>query len=78
MAKAITSTDIEKYLSGADFPCEKQELIQHAKEKNANKDIITALNGLPSRSYQSTTDVLSEFSVSEEEEGEEDSYDTSM
>jgi len=59
--KTISPTEVQKYLSGIDYPCSKQDLIKHAKGKNAPGEIVGALNGLPDREYMDTPDVTSEL-----------------
>jgi hypothetical protein len=39
--------DVQKTLSGASYPCSKQDLISHAKSNGANQEILDALNKLP-------------------------------
>lgn len=53
----VTAVDIEKYLSGADFPCDKQMLIKEAKSKDAPSDVVNMLNSLPNREYSDVADV---------------------
>lgn len=67
MATKVNPVDVEKILSGINFPTSKQDLINYAKGKNAPKEVISALNSLPSREFSNSTDVSSEF----EEGGDE-------
>lgn len=59
----MNAADIEKYLSGASFPCDKQMIISEAKMRSAPKEVINALNGLPNREYSDVSDVASELDM---------------
>jgi len=39
--------DVQKALSGANYPCSKQDLIGHAKNNGADDEIVNSLNKLP-------------------------------
>jgi len=61
--------DVQSYLGGVTYPCDKQELIRYAKEKGADKRVINALNSLPDQEYGSPIDVSSELNESGIDEG---------
>jgi hypothetical protein len=42
-----TPIDLQKALSGASYPSKKQDLISHAKDNGADKEILDALEELP-------------------------------
>ena len=63
MANTTPTIDVQKYLSGVDFPAGKQTLIQHAKQRGAPQNLVSALNGLPNRSYDSVEDVSDELMI---------------
>jgi hypothetical protein len=48
---------IEKYLSGVDYPAQKDLLVRHAEQQGAPEDVRSVLNQLPAKEYQSPTDV---------------------
>jgi len=57
MAKA-NPVAIQKHLKGIDYPADKQELIEHAKQQGAAQDIISLLEQLPEdKEYESPTDL---------------------
>lgn len=61
MAEA-SPAQIEKTLSGIDYPASKQELIEHAKNSGKNNDdIIEILNQFSDREYNSPVDVNREI-----------------
>ncbi len=39
--------DLQKALSGANYPSKKQDLISHAKDNGADEEILDALDKLP-------------------------------
>jgi Protein of unknown function (DUF2795) len=42
---------VQKFLAGMDYPASKQQLIEHARSKNADKDVLEMLENLPDREY---------------------------
>ena len=43
--------EVQKYLSGVDYPAGKQELVDHAREQGAGDDGVQALGSIPDREY---------------------------
>jgi Protein of unknown function (DUF2795) len=43
--------EVQKYLSGVDYPAGKQELVDHAREQGAGDDVVRALGSIPDREY---------------------------
>ena len=39
--------DLQKSLSGVSYPCNRDDLISHAKSNGANDEIVDALGSLP-------------------------------
>ncbi|MBW4557810.1 MAG: DUF2795 domain-containing protein [Trichormus sp. ATA11-4-KO1] len=58
---AVSAIDISRTLSGIDFPANKQDLVNHAREKNANEEIINVLQQMPEREYNNMADVEHAF-----------------
>ncbi|MGI8332479.1 DUF2795 domain-containing protein [Actinomadura scrupuli] len=48
---------VQKYLSGMDYPASKKELVEHARNKRADKDALQALSGIPDRRYEGPNEV---------------------
>jgi hypothetical protein len=46
MAKA-NPVEIQKHLKGVDYPVDKEELLKHAQEQGADKQILSLLAKLP-------------------------------
>jgi hypothetical protein len=43
--------EVQKYLSGVDYPASKDQLIEHAKKKGAPKDVVNELQEIPDGEY---------------------------
>lgn len=56
--KSIRPTTITHYLGGIDFPANKSLLIEHAKERDAEKEIISLLQRMPEREYKNMAEVM--------------------
>ncbi|MCW5589078.1 MAG: DUF2795 domain-containing protein [Legionellales bacterium] len=50
-------TAIEKYLKGIDFPADKNEIVNQAKDNDAPDDVMSAIKNLPDNEYRSAVDV---------------------
>lgn len=53
----VSASEIEKYLAGVNFPCDKKGLISHAKGKNAPKEVIDVMQDFPDERYGDASDV---------------------
>ncbi|MEV4178118.1 MULTISPECIES: DUF2795 domain-containing protein [unclassified Nonomuraea] len=51
MSTAPNPIDLQKHLSGVDYPATKDDLIKAAREHNAGNDIVQALEAMPDRRY---------------------------
>ncbi|SDW87286.1 DUF2795 domain-containing protein [Nitrosomonas communis] len=56
MAKA-NPIQVQKYLSGMDYPADKDEIIDHAKDQGADNDVVQILQQLPEQDYKTAADV---------------------
>ena len=63
MTQTISQVDLDKYLSGATYPADKQKIIQFAKSKGAPSETVSALNGLPNKEYMDSADVSKEVTA---------------
>jgi hypothetical protein len=52
---------LQKYLGGVDYPISKQDLIQHARAKGADDEVIRTLERLPLDEFNSPNDVSEAF-----------------
>jgi hypothetical protein len=53
--------DVEHALKGIDFPKNKDEIIQYAKQNKASNEIVGDLQGIPDRTYNNAADLAQEF-----------------
>ncbi|MEU8363933.1 DUF2795 domain-containing protein [Nonomuraea sp. NPDC048882] len=51
MSTAPNPIDLQRHLSMVDYPASKDDLIDAAREQDADEDIIEALEAMPDRQY---------------------------
>lgn len=56
MAK-VNPIQVQKFLSGVDYPASKDDLIQKARQEGASQDVIGTLEQMPGDQYNSPNDV---------------------
>ena len=49
--------EVQKALGGISYPATKDQLIEHARRKNAGQDILDALQNLPDQEYDGPNEV---------------------
>jgi hypothetical protein len=62
MANQPSPIELQKHLSGVDYPASKKELIDRAQQQGADNDLIDALQAIPDREYDGPNAVSAEFS----------------
>lgn len=66
MAKVKTAPiQIQKYLKGMDYPATKEELIEHARNNEASDDIISMLENMKTRKFNTPAEVSKALGDSE-------------
>ncbi|PXY19040.1 DUF2795 domain-containing protein [Prauserella muralis] len=55
---------MQKYLGGVDYPCGRDDLVEHAKSKGADDEVLDHLRSLPDRTYDGPNAVSAEYSKS--------------
>lgn len=53
---------MQKFLAGVDYPCDKQSLIEHARSKGADEPVLSRLRQIPDRTYDGPNAVSKAFS----------------
>jgi energy-coupling factor transporter ATP-binding protein EcfA2 len=53
----VSPIDIQKALSGIDYPASKGDIVGHAEQHGAGKDVLDALNGIEDREYDGPSGV---------------------
>jgi hypothetical protein len=51
VAQNVNPVQMQKFLSDIDYPVRKNDLIQHAQQKGADKATLSALSEIPDREY---------------------------
>jgi hypothetical protein len=55
----VSPIDVQKALSGMDYPASKQQIVQHAEEHGGSEDVLEALKGIEDREYEGPSGVSS-------------------
>ncbi|MDA8216023.1 MAG: DUF2795 domain-containing protein [Dehalococcoidales bacterium] len=55
----VSPARVTQCLSGINFPCSKNDLIDHARQNNCSNDVLDTLRELPDTRYNSMADVVS-------------------
>lgn len=53
----VNPAQLQSYISGVDYPCSKDDLIEHAIDQGADEDVIQMLQELPRETFNSPRDV---------------------
>ncbi|MBT2511985.1 DUF2795 domain-containing protein [Arthrobacter sp. ISL-30] len=64
MAETPNPIQVQKFLGGLDYPVGREDLVSKAKESGADENVLSALENLPDRQYDSPTAVSSAISGS--------------
>jgi hypothetical protein len=57
MTKA-NPVEVQKHLKGVDYPADKQELIRHAQQQGADREVLSLLERLPEdEEYETPTEL---------------------
>jgi hypothetical protein len=56
----VSPIDIQKSLSGIDYPATKDQIIQHAQQNGADKEVLDALQKIADREYEGPSGVSKE------------------
>jgi Protein of unknown function (DUF2795) len=51
--------DIQKALAGMDYPARKDDIVRHAEQNGAGKDVLDALRTIDDREYEGPSGVSS-------------------
>jgi hypothetical protein len=55
----VSPIDIQKALSGMDYPARKDDIVRHAEQQGGDKEVIEALKGIEDRKYEGPSGVSS-------------------
>ena len=48
---------VQKFLGGLNYPVRKEDLIQHARDKGADDNVIATLDAIPDEEFETPADV---------------------
>ncbi len=54
----VTTGAVAQALRGIDFPCDRDQLVRHARGNRAEEDVIDLLGRMPDARYDNMADVL--------------------
>lgn len=57
MTEKVSPITIQKHLKGMDYPANKDEVVQHARDRQAPENVVSLLERLPEQEYSSAKDV---------------------
>ncbi len=53
----VNPIQVQRFLGGVDYPIGKRDLVEHAKSKGADEEVISTLEELPFDDFNSPNDV---------------------
>lgn len=53
----VNPIQLQKYLKGVDYPAKKKDLIKHASQHGADKNVKEVLEQIPDEEYQTPAEV---------------------
>jgi hypothetical protein len=62
MASQVSPIELQKHLSGVDYPASKADLVARAQQQGAGDDVLEVLRKIPDREYDGPNAVSAEFS----------------
>jgi hypothetical protein len=55
----VSPIDIQKALSGLDYPARKDDIVRHAQQQGADDEVVEALKKIEDREYEGPSGVSS-------------------
>ena len=55
------SSDLQRYLTGVDYPASKNDLLEAARRNDAPEDVLSALRGLQDKKYEGPPQVMQSY-----------------
>jgi Protein of unknown function (DUF2795) len=53
--------EVQKALKNMNYPANKEDLVKHAKDRDASDKVVQDIENLPDKEYTSAADVSKEF-----------------
>jgi hypothetical protein len=57
--RMVSPIDVQKALSGMDYPARKDDIVRHAEEQGADEEVLEALRKIEDREYEGPSGVSS-------------------
>ena len=61
----VNPIEVQKFLSGMDYPASKQEILDNARQQGANENVMSALEQIADREYDGPSGVSKELGGSD-------------
>lgn len=58
---AVSPIQMQKSLAGVNYPCGKDDLVDHARANGADDDVLNGLEAIPDREYDGPNAVSQAF-----------------
>jgi hypothetical protein len=55
--------NVTHHLQGVEFPANKDDLVECAKENGANDDVLDVIEAMPEQEYRSMADVMKNYNA---------------
>lgn len=59
---SVSAAEIEKYIAGIHFPCDKEGLLECARDNNAPQEVLDIMEEFSDQNYRSPVDVSRQMS----------------
>lgn len=53
----VSPAGVQKFLAGIDYPCSKEDLVNHAQRQGADENVINMLQSLDDDKFETAADV---------------------
>lgn len=53
--------NVTHFLKGIEFPAKRDDLLRHARQNHADKDVLDEIQSMPEQEYGSMADVMKGF-----------------
>lgn len=57
----VNPIQVQKFLSGLDYPAKKQQILDTAKQQGADENVMSTLQRIPDREYEGPTGITEEI-----------------
>jgi hypothetical protein len=54
---AVNPIQVQKFLKGINYPANKQDVVEHAKQQGADENVCSTLEQMPDQEFETPADV---------------------